>query len=460
MRRLVDAAMDRIVAHVTSLGDQPAQATEGAAERSRALIEPMPEEGSEYEPLLGFLFDEAIPRTFNAAGPGYLAYVPGGGLFHAAIADLIADSVNRYVGVFAAAPMLAQLEANVIRWFNEIVGLPSTAGGVLTSGGSLANLTAIVTARRTRLPENFLRARLYCSDQIHHSFQKSAVLAGFPPASIREIRTDGRFRMDLHALEVAIARDREDGLQPFLVAGSAGTTASGAVDDLDGIADVAKKDDLWFHVDGAYGAFFMMTARGREVMRGIERADSVILDPHKTLFLPFGTGALLVRDATTLRRAHSMHADYLPAMQEEADLVDFCEISPELSRDFRGLRVWLPMKLFGAARFREQLDEKLDLSAWAVEQLRAIDGIEMLAEPQLSIAAFRLNRAGASERELDALNRDLLERINGRRRVMLTPATLGGKFAIRICIVSFRTHMDRVQMAIDDIRAAVRELQP
>jgi aromatic-L-amino-acid/L-tryptophan decarboxylase len=460
MRRLVDAAMDRIVAHVTSLGDQPAQATEGAAERSRTLIEPMPEQGSEYEPLLDFLFEEAIPRTFNAAGPGYLAYVPGGGLFHAAIADLIADSVNRYVGVFAAAPMLAQLEANVIRWFNEIVGFPSTAGGVLTSGGSLANLTAIVTARRTRLPENFLRARLYCSDQIHHSFQKSAVLGGFPPASIREIRTDARFRMDLGALEVAIARDREDGLQPFLVAGSAGTTASGAVDDLDGIADVAQRHDLWFHVDGAYGAFFMMTARGREVMRGIERADSVILDPHKTLFLPFGTGALLVRDATTLRRAHSMHADYLPAMQEESDLVDFCEISPELSRDFRGLRVWLPMKLFGAARFREQLDEKLDLSVWAADQLRAIDGIEMLAEPQLSIAAFRLNRTGATERELEALNRDLLERINRRRRVMLTPATLDGKFAIRICIVSFRTHMDRVQMAIDDIRAAVAELQP
>jgi aromatic-L-amino-acid/L-tryptophan decarboxylase len=196
------------------------------------------------------------------------------------------------------------------------------------------------------------------------------------------------------------------------------------------------------------------------VMRGIERADSVILDPHKTLFLPFGTGALLVRDATTLRRAHSMHADYLPAMQEESDLVDFCEISPELSRDFRGLRVWLPMKLFGAARFREQLDEKLDLSVWAADQLRAIDGIEMLAEPQLSIAAFRLNRTGATERELEALNRDLLERINRRRRVMLTPATLDGKFAIRICIVSFRTHMDRVQMAIDDIRAAVAELQP
>ncbi len=458
MRRLVDAAMDRIVAHVTSLGEQPAQHTEGAAEFSRQLIEPMPEKGSEYEGLLDFLFDEAIPRTFNAAGPGYLAYVPGGGLFHAAIADLIADSVNRYVGVFAAAPVLVQLEANVIRWFNEIVGLPAGSGGVLTSGGSLANLTAIVTARRTRLPENFLSGRLYCSDQIHHSFQKSAILAGFPAEAIREIPTDSRFCIRIDALKEAIAADRAAGLQPFLVAGSAGTTASGAVDDLSELANVAKRESLWFHVDGAYGAFFMLTDRGRRIMKGIERADSIILDPHKSLFLPFGTGALLVRDASLLRRAHSTHADYMPTMQDDADLVDFCEISPELSRDFRGLRVWLPMKMFGAGVFRDQLEEKLDLAEWAAAELRGIEGIELLAEPQLSIAAFRLTRDGLRESGLDTLNRELLERINRRQRVMLTPATLDGKFAIRICIVSFRTHRDRVEMAIEDIRASVAEL--
>lgn len=455
MRALVDAAMQRIVAHIESLPEQPAVNVEGATDFARTLIEPLPQHGQSWESLLDFLFDEAIPRSFNAAGPGYLAYVPGGGLFHSAVADLIADAVNRYVGVCAAAPALVQLEANVVRWFCEILGMPRGSGGVLTSGGSLANFTAIVAARKSLLGDDFLRATLYCSTHVHHSFQKAANLAGFPYANIRELPVDDLFRIRIDALEEAVAQDRAAGWTPFLVAGSAGTTATGAVDDLAALAAVARREKLWFHVDGAYGALFMLTERGRAALRGIEEADSVILDPHKTLFLPFGTGAVVVRDARTLRRAHSLHADYLPAMQEEDELVDFCELSPELSRDFRGLRVWLPLKLFGIEPFREQLDEKLDLAAFAAEELRKIEGIEVVAEPQLSILAFRLNRDVA---DVDALNRDLLARVNARKRVMLTPATVAGKFVIRIAIVSHRTHRDRVEMALSDIRAAVAEV--
>lgn len=458
MRALVDAAMKRVVEHIESLPAQPAMNVEGATEYARTLVEPLPQRGESYEALLDFLFRDAIPRSFTAAGPGYLAYVPGGGLFHAAVADLIANAVNRYVGVCAAAPALVQLEANVVRWFCDIIGLPRAAGGFLTSGGSLANFSAIVAARKALLPDDFLRGTLYCSSQIHHSFQKAANLAGFPYANISELPVDDRFRLRIDALEEAIARDREEGRTPFLVAGSAGTTGTGAVDDLEAIARVARREQLWFHVDGAYGALFMLTARGRDVLRGIEQADSLILDPHKTLFLPFGTGAVLVRDARTLRRAHSLHADYLPAMQSEDELVDFCEISPELSRDFRGLRVWLPLKMFGIAPFREQLDEKLDLIQFAVDELRKIDGIEIVAEPQLTITAFRLVRPGLSRDELNALNRALLERINARKRVMLTPTTLDGRFVIRICIVSHRTHRERVEMAIEDVRAAVGEV--
>jgi aromatic-L-amino-acid decarboxylase len=448
MRRIVDEAMRRIVVHIESLPEQPAQNVDGAAEEARSLVEPLPERGEAYDTLLDQLFDRYIPRSFNAAGPGYLAYIPGGGLFHSAVADLIADAVNRYVGVCAAAPLLAQIEANVVRWFCEIVGLPRGSGGVLTPGGSLANFIAIVTARDAKALDDFSRCTLYCSDQIHHSFQKAAHLAGFPYANVREIASDDRFRIKLDALEEQIARDRAAGFRPLLVAGSAGTTATGAVDDLTALADIAQRHELWYHVDGAYGAFFTLTERGRHTLRGIERADSVILDPHKTLFLPFGTGAVLVRDPRLLRRAHSLHADYLPEMQSADELVDFCEISPELSRDFRGLRVWLPLKTFGIAPFREQLDEKLDLTDYVAAELRKIDGIEIIAEPQLSILAFRL-------RGSDALNRDLLERINAPRRVMLTPATVHGTFVIRICIVSHRTHRDRIDMALEDIRAAV-----
>jgi aromatic-L-amino-acid decarboxylase len=448
MRRLIDEAARRVIAHIESLPEQPAQNVEGATELARTLIEPLPQRGEEYETLLDFLFDEAIPRSFNAPGPGYLAYVPGGGIYHAAVADYIADAVNRYVGVCAAAPLLAQIEANVVRWFCEIVGYGKGSGGVLTTGGSLANLIAIVTARKELLGDDFAAATLYCGDQIHHAFQKSASLAGFPAGNIREVESDALFRVRLDALEAAIARDREAGFRPFLVAGSAGTTATGAVDDLQALARIARENAMWFHVDGAYGAFFALTERGRARMQGMEEADSIILDPHKTLFLPFGTGALVVRDAAKLRRAHSMHADYLPAFQEEDELVDFCELSPELSRDFRGLRVWLPLKMFGIEPFREQLDEKLDLAAYAAAALHEIEGIELVAEPQLSILAFRV--AGD-----DARNREVLQRINARNRVMLTPAVVGGRFVIRICIVSHRTHRDRVDMALDDIRAEV-----
>jgi len=458
MHRLVNAAMQKIVAHIESLPAQPAINVEGATEFARTLIEPLPTHGESWETLLDFLFDEAIPRSFTAAGPGYLAYVPGGGIFHSAIADLIADAVNRYVGVCAAAPALVQLEANVVRWFCDIVGFPRGSGGVLTSGGSLANLIAVVTARKAMLPDDFLRGTVYCSNQIHHSFQKAANLAGFPYANIRELPVDEKFRIRIDALEEAIERDRRDGWTPFLVAGSAGTTPTGAVDDLTELARIAREQKLWFHIDGAYGALFALTERGRSVLKGMEQADSLILDPHKTLFLPFGTGALLVRDANALRRAHSSHADYLPDMQQSDDLVDFCEISPELSRDFRGLRVWLPLKLFGIDPFRAQLDEKLDLIQYAVGELRKIEGIEIVAEPELTITAFRLTKSGLTDAELNVLNRSVLERIVAKKRVMLTHAIIDGRFVIRIAIVSHRTHEDRVEMALEDIREACASL--
>jgi aromatic-L-amino-acid decarboxylase len=451
MRRLVDEAMRRIVYHIESLPAQPSVNVDGALDYARTLVEPLPQRGESYHKLLDDLFNDYAPRSFNTASPGYFAYIPGGGLFYAAVADLIADSINRYVGVCAAAPALVQLEANVVRWFCEIVGYSRTAGGVLTTGGSLANFTAIVAARKTLLGDDFADATLYCSSEVHHSFQKAADLAGFRAANIREIGVDAQFRMRLDELQAAIEKDP----RPFFVVGSAGTTNTGAVDDLEAIARIAREKKIWFHVDGAYGAFFMLTERGRSAMRGIELADSITLDPHKTLFQPYGTGAVLVRDASTLRRAFSSHADYLPDMQREEELIDFCEISPELSRDFRGLRIWLPIKLLGIEPFREALDEKLDLIDLVTSELRKIDGIEIVAEPQLTIVAFRLVKPDA---DLNALNRELIERINAKKRVMLTPTVFRGMFLIRICIVSHRTHRDRIEMGLQDIREAVASL--
>lgn len=459
MRQLVQAATDRIVAHIESLPRQPSANTEGGAEVAHSLREPLPQNGESYEELLDLLFEKVIPKSFNTAGPGYLAYIPGGGLFHSAVADLIADATNRYVGVFAAAPGLAQIEANVVRWFCDMVGYPASAGGILTSGGSLSNFSALVTARRERLPENFLSGTIYASDQTHHSVQKAAMLAGFPPGNVREIPSNEEFRMRVDELSRLIAADRSAGITPFLLVGNAGTTNTGAVDDLNALADLAQRERLWLHVDAAYGGFFLLTERGRARMAGIERADSIVLDPHKSLFLPYGTGSLLVRDGEALKRAHALSADYMPSMQEDPDLVDFNLVSPELSRDWRGLRVWLPIKMHGIEPFRRNLAEKLDLAEWATRELRQTPGIEILAEPQLSIVAFRLRRAGLDEQSLNSLNRELMDRINKKKRVYLTGTMLRDRFAIRICVLSFRTHLDRMKEGIEDIRAAVESLK-
>ena len=458
LRRLIQLATERVARFVDPLPSQPAADVAGGAELARSLVEGLPEQGVPFEALLDVLFDRVVPKAFNTTGPGYLAYIPGGGLLQTAVADYIGDAVNRYVGVWAAAPGMVQLEVNVIRWFGEIVGYSPGAAGFLTSGGSLANFGAVVTARRHLLGEQFLRGTIYASDQTHHSMEKAAALAGFPVANVRAVPSDDRFRIQLPALEERIRADAGAGFQPFLIVGNAGTTNTGAVDDLDALADVASQERLWLHVDAAYGGFFLLTERGRRVMHGIARADSITLDPHKALFLPYGTGSLLVRDGERLRRAHALTAEYLPAMQDTQDLVDFCQVSPELSRPPRGLRVWLPLKLHGAAAFRRALDEKLDLAAWAARELHRLEpAIEVVAEPQLSTVAFRLRRPATDPEALNRLNRAFLERINARNRVHLTGTMLGDRFVLRICVVSFRTHRDRMEMCLEDITAALQD---
>lgn len=456
---MLDAVARRVVEHVASLADQPATGTDGAVEVARAATEGLPREGRSLDELLEYLFEEAIPRSYNTPGPGYLAFIPGGGLFESALASLIADGVNRYVGVFAAAPVLARLEANVVAWFAEIVGYPEEARGFLTTGGSLANFSAVVTARRELLGDDFLDGAIYASDQTHHSVMKAAVLAGFPEDSVRIVPSDERFRLRPEALEERMAADRRDGFRPFLLVGSAGTTNTGAIDPLERMADVADREGLWFHVDAAYGGFFALTERGRRALQGIERSDSVVLDPHKSLFVPYGSGCLIARDGDSLRRAHTAHAEYMPPMQEDPELVDFCEISPELSRGFRGLKVWLPLKLHGIEPFREALREKLELTDWITERLREIEDVEIVAEPQVTVVAWRWCPEGVDEDRLDALNRSLMGRINDLRRVYLTGTRLRGRFVIRICVLSFRTHRERMEMALEDVRAAINDLR-
>ncbi len=445
LRSMLEQTVRRVVEHVGSLATQPMHGTAGAHKLAASLREPMPTEGRSFEALLSQIFGRILPASLNTASPGYLAYIPSGGLVHSALADLITSAANRYAGVWLAGPGLATLEAVVVDWFRALVGFPATGGGVLTSGGSMANLIALVAARRALLPPRFLDGVLYASDQAHHSVAKAALVAGFPPENIREVPSDDRFRLDVDVLHTMIREDRAAGRVPFLVVASAGTTNTGAVDPLPALAALCEREGLWFHVDAAYGGFFLLTERGQAALAGIERARSVTLDPHKGLFLPYGTGCLVVRDQEELRTAFRVAATYLPP----EGAYDAADLSPELSREARGLRVWLPLKMHGAGAFRRLLDEKLDLAQHAAARLRGIPHLALEAPPELSLLAFRLCPPGHDGAQLDALNQRLLSWINSSQRVFLSGTRTREKFLLRLCILSFRTHQDRIDEALD-----------
>jgi aromatic-L-amino-acid/L-tryptophan decarboxylase len=455
MRASADAARDLLVEYLEGIADQPSWNDEGRDRILGSLREAAPEEGRTLGDLLARVA-EAAGVGFNTPGPGYLAYVPGGGLWSAALADFVALALNRFVGVWEAAPAFVQIEAQVIRWMADLFGLPAEAGGILTSGGSLSNFSAVVTARHALLGARISDGVLYASDQVHASVLKAAVLAGIPRGNVRMVPTDEALRLDVRALREAVAADREGGLRPFCVVASAGTTNTGAVDPIASAGDLAGDEGLWLHVDAAYGGFFQLTERGRTAFAGIDRADSIALDPHKTMFLPYGTGCLLVRDGERLRAAHEVRADYLQDLATGEQLPNFTDASPELSRDFRGLRVWLPIQLHGLGAFREALDEKLDLARLAHKGLLDIPGVEVPWDPELTVVAFRLaDRPGVDGEEA---NRQFLERINASRRVFLSSTKVGGRTFLRVCIVSHRTHRDRIEEALQIIRRAAEEV--
>jgi len=458
MRTLGAAALERVVAHVASLDTQPARGNVDAADVCRAMREAAPEAGVPMEGLLNALFDEWIPRSFTTPGPGYLAYIPGGGLYPAAIADLISSATNRYTGVWYAAPALVQLEANVLNWFRDWMGFPSSTRGLLTTGGSMAAFNAILCARERDLGDDIRSGVLYTSAHAHHSIGKAARLAGIRPDRIRLIPVDDDCRMRIDLLEAAIRTDQASGLRPFFVASSAGTTNTGAVDRLEAVADLCEAARIWHHVDGAYGAFFHLCEELRPLLAGLPRADSLTLDPHKGLFMPYGVGALLVRDGEWLRHAHSMSAGYLPATPDPDEFYDPSQYGPELSRGFPGLRVWLCVKLFGTARFRAALAEKRALAVQAAERIARLPGVVMDAPPQLSLFAFHVTRPGATLEEENRATSDLVERVTVRGRVMVTGCTTEQRYLARVCVLSFRTRLAQIDACVEDVAAELGRL--
>jgi aromatic-L-amino-acid decarboxylase len=462
MRAMADDVVVRCIDHIAAAAAQPSSGDLNPAEVDalcRAMREPAPEHGAPLAPLLDQLFHDWVPRSFTTIGPGYFAFIPGGGLFPAALANFISDTTNRFTGIWQAAPALIQLEANALDWLREWMGFPPETRGLFTTGGSMATWNAILCARERHLGADIRRGVLYTSDQAHHSVLKAAKLAGVMPDRVRAIPSDERFRLRVDLLGDAIEADRRAGLTPFAVVSSAGTTNTGAVDPLEAIADVCAREGLWHHVDGAYGAFFYLCDEMRGVLRGLSRGDSLTLDPHKGMFLPYGTGALLVRDGAALRAAHEAHASYLPAMPHPADFYDPSQHGPELSRPFAGLRVWLAVKLYGSAAFREAIAEKRALALDAARRVAALPGIVIDAPPDLSLFAFHLTWPGASQTDEDAATRALMTETTRRGRVMVTGATAHGRFLGRVCVLSFRTHAAEIDALVEDLAASIRAIR-
>ena len=403
------------------------------------------------EGSLNHYLHDLFSSGFNPAHPGFMAYIPGGGLVTSALAEWIIKSLNRYGTAYFAAPKLAELELEVIRTFARWLGFGTNAGGVLTTGGSVANFTAVVTARRALLPEDFLKGVIYCSDQVHHSVMKAANLAGFSDRNLRILPSDKNFRFQPKLLDLEVEKDLQANLQPFLLVASAGTTNTGSIDPLEQLAKSCQKHNLWYHIDAAYGGAFVLTNRGKERMPGIELADSVTLDPHKGMFLPYGTGSIVVKNWQSLVEAHEMRGDYMPKLDRSQALFDPFSLSLELSREHRGLKMWLPLLLHGEQSFRNALDEKLDLIELVADRLNDHPEIDTLNQPDLTTVAFRLKRGG------DSLNRQLLENIISGGKVYLSGTMLGEAFALRISILSHRTHRRHVDDFFSELERALTE---
>ena len=458
MRAMADLVVARCVDHIASLPQQALYGVHDAEALCISMRESAPAAGTALPALLDELFERCIPQSFNTASPGYLAYIPGGGVYTAALADFIADTTNRYTGVWQAAPALLQLESNALNWLREWIGMPAGTSGVFTTGGSMATFNAVLCAREQYLGAEIRRGVLYTSDQAHHCVHKSARLAGIMPDRVRSIPCDSHYHMPLGKLRDAIAADRAVGLTPFMVVSSAGTTNTGAVDPLDAIADLCAADDLWHHVDGAYGAFFQLCDDTRSVLRGIERADSLTLDPHKGMFMPYGTGALLVRDGARLRAAHEATADYLPDMPSPAEFYDPSQHGPDLSRGFPGLRMWMTMKIYGTDTFRAAIAEKRALALDAAARVSQLPHVVMDAPPELSLFPFHLTWPGATRAQEDDATRALMDNVSKRGRVMISGAVAGGRYVGRVCVLSFRTHAAQIDALVEDLSDAIHDV--
>ena len=454
-KRLRSAAVASSERFLRKIGTLKAY-TETEDKGSGLLGSPISEHGLPVERAIELLEQAVVRPGLNPASAGHLAYIPGGGLYHAALGDFLAAVSNKYSGIFFTGPGPVRMENMLVRWAADLVGYPAGAAGTIASGGSIATLTAIAAARDAHglKGADYASAAVYLTTQAHHCIEKALHIAGVGEAQVRHVPMDRQFRMRPDALAEAVAADRRRGLRPWLILAAAGTTDTGAVDPLDEIASIAERERCWLHVDAAYGGFFLLTEHGRRMLKGIERSDSVVLDPHKGLFLPYGAGMVVVRDARPLVAAHDYAGSYMQDAVREPGEISPADVSPELSKHFRALRMWLPLILLGTKPFRAALDEKLLLARYFHEEIRAL-GFEVGPPPELSIVTYRWVPPGASPGRVDRINQAIVDGVRRDGRVFLSSTMLDGRFTLRLAVLAFRTHRRTIDLAIRVLRDQV-----
>ncbi len=403
--------------------------------------------------ILKVFNQEVAESGIKAASGGHVGYIPGGGIYAAALGDFLAAVSNEYAGVAYASPGAVAIENEVLNWLKEVFSFPKSAVGNLASGGSVSNLIALTAARDKYGVKNekVTKSVIYLSTQAHHCIQKSLRIIGLEDVIIRYVDLDEDFKINPQDLELKIQADRATGLFPFLVIASAGTTDVGAIDPLEEIASIAKTNKLWFHVDAAYGGFFVLTSK-KELFKGIEKADSLVVDPHKGMFLPYGIGAVLIKDAKAVLHANRYSANYMQDAVLEDLAIDPANVSPELTKHFRGLRFWLPLQLHGIAPFIACLEEKLLLTHYFRERLIEM-GFEVGPVPDLSVSYFWY----PAESKTNDFNMQLMQHIHEDGSVFLSSTLLKDKFVIRMAILSFRTKMATIDRAIEMIRRCLQK---
>ena len=451
MRQFGYRVVDLLADHFAHMARGPVGAKANPA-RILSLFDLEPSEnGRDPRELLAQLEREVLPNNLHVDHPRFFAFVPGPNNFISTMADALAAGFNVFNGTWFGGSAAAAMELGLIRWFCHICGFPSKSGGLFVSGGSMANLTALVAARHALLRDRVDGATVYLSDQTHSSVERALRVIGFAPDQIRKLASDEKFKLPLDTLRGAIAKDRQNGLRPFCVVANAGTTNTGAIDPMIDLAELAAAEKLWLHVDGAFGAAAILSERGRALLRGLERADSVTLDPHKWLFQSFECGCVLVRDAPLLKSAFQIIPDYLRDVYRGIEEVNFCDYGVQLTRSFRALKVWLSLQTFGLTAFREAITRGFELAELAERELRARHGWEILSPAQLATVCFRFGSD-------DEVQTQLVDAMMNDGYALLTSTTLKGAASLRLCTINPRTTGEDIVETVKRLDRFARQL--